>query len=80
MRSVGTALALCLLGPVAEGTQPVAVVPSGAWQAARSMGAYSLVSCDVAPGFEFEDFQLLDAKSPEAKELLRTYPDLAQLI
>ena len=69
-----------VLGPVAEGTQPVATVPAGAWQAARSTGAYTLVSCDVAPGFEFADFQLLDAESPEAIELVRRYPDLAQLI
>lgn len=38
---------------------PLAVVPAGWWQAARSLGAWSLVSCCVGPGFEFADFTLL---------------------
>lgn len=47
------------LGPVAHGTEPVSVVPAGQWQAARSTGAFTLVSCSVGPGFEFEDFEML---------------------
>ena len=39
--------------------QPVAVVPADHWQAARSLGAWSLVSCCVGPGFDFADFALL---------------------
>jgi uncharacterized protein len=35
----------------------VAVIPTGVWQAARSLGEYSLVGCTVGPGFEFADFQ-----------------------
>jgi uncharacterized protein len=35
--------------------EPVAVVSSGFWQAARSLGEYSLVGCSVGPGFEFAD-------------------------
>lgn len=38
---------------------PVAVVPAGEWQAARTTGDYSLVGCSVAPGFEFSTFELL---------------------
>jgi predicted cupin superfamily sugar epimerase len=38
--------------------QPLAVVPAGWWQAARSQGAWSLVSCCVGPGFDFQDFEL----------------------
>ena len=38
--------------------QPVAVVPSGWWQAARTQGDWSLVSCCVGPGFDFQDFEL----------------------
>ncbi len=44
------------LGPL----QPVLTVPAGAWQAAVSRGAYTLVSCSVGPGFEFDDFRMLD--------------------
>ena len=39
--------------------QPVHVVPAGWWQAARCPGAWTLVTCCVAPGFDFQDFQLL---------------------
>ena len=31
---------------------PQIVVPAGAWQAARSLGDYTLVGCTVAPGFD----------------------------
>ncbi|MEM7489164.1 MAG: cupin domain-containing protein [Pseudomonadota bacterium] len=34
------------------------VVPADHWQAARSEGDWSLVSCIVAPGFRFEGFEL----------------------
>jgi predicted cupin superfamily sugar epimerase len=40
-------------------SEPLAVVPDGHWQAARSLGSWSLVSCCVAPGFSFADFSLL---------------------
>ena len=47
------------LGPdIAAGEMPQAVVPPGAWQAARSLGDYTLVGCTVAPGFLFEKFEL----------------------
>jgi predicted cupin superfamily sugar epimerase len=38
---------------------PVHVVPAGRWQAARSLGPYTLVGCTVGPGFDFADFELL---------------------
>jgi len=40
------------------GEQPQGVVPAGAWQSARSLGAWTLVGCTVAPGFEFSGFEL----------------------
>jgi predicted cupin superfamily sugar epimerase len=40
------------------GEQPQAVVPAGAWQAAESLGDWTLVGCTVAPGFEFSRFEL----------------------
>jgi predicted cupin superfamily sugar epimerase len=47
------------LGPdLAAGERPQAVVPKGAWQAARSLGAWTLVGCTVAPAFEFAGFDL----------------------
>lgn len=47
------------LGPgVLRGDTPQAVVPAGHWQAARSTGDYTLVSCTVSPGFRFDGFEL----------------------
>ena len=47
------------LGPnLAAGERPQGIVPPGAWQAANSCGAWTLVGCTVAPGFEFESFEL----------------------
>lgn len=48
-----------LLGPdLAAGQQPQAFVPAFAWQSAESKGAWTLVSCVVAPAFHFEGFTL----------------------
>ena len=41
-----------------SGQRPQAVVPPGAWQAAHSLGAWTLVGCTVCPGFEFAGFEL----------------------
>jgi uncharacterized protein len=47
------------LGPdLAAGERPQAAVPAHAWQAARSLGDWTLVGCTVAPGFEFAAFEL----------------------
>jgi len=47
------------LGPdLAASERPQAVVGAGAWQAAVSLGDWTLVGCTVAPGFEFAGFEL----------------------
>ncbi|ATQ41715.1 cupin domain-containing protein [Caulobacter mirabilis] len=47
------------LGPdLAAGERPQGLVPAGAWQKARSLGDWTLVSCTVAPGFEFANFEM----------------------
>jgi hypothetical protein len=38
-----------------------AVVPPFAWQSAQPLGAWTLVSCTVAPGFTFAGFELAPA-------------------
>jgi uncharacterized protein len=67
-----------LLGPAA-GALPVAAVPAGHWQAARSQGAYSLLGCTVAPGFDFADFTLL-ADHPLVEKLRAHHPAHAALL
>jgi predicted cupin superfamily sugar epimerase len=48
-----------LLGTdLAHGERPQAVVPARAWQAAASLGDWTLAGCTVAPGFEFTAFEL----------------------
>jgi hypothetical protein len=47
------------LGPnLAAGQRPQFVVPAGWWQTATSLGAWTLVGCTVAPGFDFAGFEL----------------------
>jgi predicted cupin superfamily sugar epimerase len=40
------------------GEEAQAIVPQDAWQAAESTGEWTLVSCAVAPGFDFAGFTL----------------------
>ncbi|AYC31823.1 cupin domain-containing protein [Pseudomonas cavernae] len=60
------------LGLVAPEQLPQRAVPANAWQAARSLGEYTLVGCTVAPEFQFSTFQLL-AEDAEAQ---RQWPRL----
>lgn len=46
---------------VGEGDEPQVLIPAGVWQAAEPASTeYVLVSCVVAPGFDFADFRLDD--------------------
>lgn len=50
------------LGPsLASGEVLQGIVGSRAWQEASSLGAWSLVSCVVAPAFEFSGFEVAPA-------------------
>jgi predicted cupin superfamily sugar epimerase len=40
------------------GQRPQIVVPAHHWQAARTLGAWTLVGCTVSPGFDFSGFTL----------------------
>ena len=47
------------LGPDLRARQkPQFVVPQGWWQTATSLGAWTLVGCTVAPGFDFTGFEM----------------------
>jgi predicted cupin superfamily sugar epimerase len=43
---------------VTAGATVQVVVPGGTWQAARPLGAWSLVGCIVTPAFEYGGFEL----------------------
>ena len=49
------------LGPdILADEMPQVIVPAGHWQAARSTGDWTLVSCTVSPGFRFAGFELAE--------------------
>ena len=54
----GPTTALIVGNDLGAGQRPQGVVPPGVWQSARSLGDWTLVGCTVAPGFEFEHFEL----------------------
>jgi predicted cupin superfamily sugar epimerase len=60
---------------LASGQLPQVVIPANSWFAARIKSGmrFSLVSCTVAPGFDFNDFELA-----EGQKLLSLYPQLAE--
>jgi len=55
-----------VLGPDLTSQSPQIIVPKDHWQAARSLGAWTLVGCTVSPGFEFAGFEL----APEGFDIL----------
>lgn len=54
----GPAQAVTLGADLGAGHAPQAIVPPDWWQAARSLGEWSLVGCTVSPAFRFEGFEL----------------------
>ena len=47
-----------MLGPDLATARPQIIMPENHWQAARSTGDYTLISCTVSPGFQFAGFTL----------------------
>lgn len=78
--ATGTGLTRHRLSRLGDGGAPVHTVVAGKWQAARTLGAYALVGCTVAPGFDFDDFRLLAHDSGLATAVRAAWPDVASLI
>jgi uncharacterized protein len=68
-----------VLGTGGSNNRPMCVVPAGCWQAARPMGEYSFLGTDVAPGFEFQDFEMLSEGSAALVHIATLRADLAGL-
>jgi uncharacterized protein len=67
-----------VLGPdVLAGQQVQVVVPRGVWQGSllEPGGAFALLGCTVAPGFEYADY-----RHGDRRELLARYPAFAEMI
>lgn len=56
------------------------VVKAGLWQATLPIKNKVLVGCSVAPGFEFEDFVLIEKESPVGRDILKDHPELLRLV
>jgi predicted cupin superfamily sugar epimerase len=65
-----------LTSNVIEG-EPTATVPADTWQSARLAdgASFALGGCSVAPGFEYDDFEM-----PPAAGLIERFPQHAGLI
>ena len=53
------------------------MVPAGAWFASelKTKAGFGLVGCTVAPGFDFQDFEIADRNN-----LIERYPELESII
>lgn len=60
------------------GHRPQVIVPGGIWQAAETLGEWTLLGTTMAPGFRDEDFELASRQDlghhwPEAAELIERH-------
>lgn len=55
-------------------------IKGGNWQAAYTKGAYSLVGCTVAPGFDFADFEFMEQNIVVQSTVLAKFPELMTLL
>jgi predicted cupin superfamily sugar epimerase len=69
-----------LLGPGTSNAHSMCVVPAGCWQAATPLGEYSLLGCTVAPGFEFQDFEMLSEGSAVLAHITSLRAALGELV
>ena len=62
---------------ISAGQKPQAVVPANCWFASgvSAGGKFSLVGCTVAPGFDFQDFEMA-----ERNKLIKEYPQHRSII
>lgn len=75
---IGTQFKIILLGnDIEKGEVPQAIIPANSWFASsiKNASGFSLVSCTVAPGFDFEDFELASREN-----LIQEYPHLKTII
>ena len=56
------------------------VVKAGLWQATAPISGKVLVGCSVAPGFEFEDFELIKKDGIAGQGFIQRYPELHKLL
>lgn len=73
----GSCEIIILGSDIEAGQRPQVIVPRGVWQGCRlrSGGDWALMGTTVAPAFDFEDYE-----PGNREDLIRLYPDCAELI
>ena len=73
----GKSRSIILGNAIEKGELPQATIPANTWFGSKLKDgkSYALVSCTVAPGFDFLDFELA-----ERKKLANEFPNLKALI
>lgn len=73
----GTGRTVTLGSDIVQGQEIQVVVPRGVWQGSflAAGGAFALLGCTVAPGFEYADYETGDRLA-----LVEQYPKFADLI
>lgn len=61
-----------------KGFMPQITIPHGDWFSAQSLGDFTLVGCTVAPGFDFQDFEMgarhnLIQEFPQHQKIIETF-------
>ena len=69
-----------VLGSPTDAREPTGIARAGVWQAARSLGAWSLMACDVGPGFDFEDFRFVSGMPGHESHFSGVLADFADLL
>ena len=69
-----------VLGIPSGGYEPSHTVRAGEWQAARSLGDWTLMGCDVGPGFDFEDFQFIASLEGHQAHFRESLAEFAHLL
>lgn len=68
------------LSSLSDNSRPTQVIPANNWQAAQCGGRYSLVSCSVGPGFDFQDFEMMSNTASKANQLKQKQPQFTDLL
>jgi predicted cupin superfamily sugar epimerase len=68
------------LGSPGDAQEPIGVVPAGVWQAARTSGDFTLMGCDVGPGFDFADFRFVASLAGHRAHFMNELARFADLL
>lgn len=77
---VGGDVVQVALGPVSVHARPQHVVPAGWWQAAYTLGEFTLAGCSLGPAFDYADFVLLADVAMDARPAIMPFEFLDRFL